>query len=481
MKKYILLFILPFLASCSDWLELVPLDGLVKDEYWKSKEDVEATLMGAYQLFASQDENLFIYGEIRGDMLSIGDNLSTDRQIIMEGNISSTNSLTNWQSFYTVINYCNSVLKYAPIIQESDATYGDYQMKGHEAEALYLRSLAYFYLVRIFKEVPLITTAIESDKDDLFPAKATETRVLEQIQGDLKKAITGVSGDYGSVEENKGRATKAAINALLADIALWKFEYEDCIRYVEEIEKDEFVVIPISKWFEIFNPGNSVESIFEFQFDQSLGQSNGIYNLTYFYDFFPPSEAAIQLLEPVYVRGLGSYRDLGTEKRIIKYAGRYADVTSLRSGSDNKSANWIVYRMSDVMLMKAEALSQLERFSEAVEVLNNFRKARNQSLIENAALSTEMLEDMILKERAIELAFEGKRWFDLLRMGRRNNFQRKQKLIEVLVQNVPASQKLILSAKLTNPMGWYLPIQDEEINRNSNLIQNPYYAVYTNN
>ena len=479
MKKYCILFLLPFLVSCSNWLELIPLDGLVKDEYWKTKEDVEATLMGAYQLFARQDADLFMYGEIRGDMLKIGDNLSVDRQSIMEGNISSSNELTDWQNFYTVINYCNSVLKYAPIIRETDVTYSEYQMKGHESEALYLRSLAYFYLVRIFHDVPLVIKSTESDNDELFPPKSTELQILDQIEADLKLARLGVTGDYGSEAQNKGRANKAAINALLADIALWNFKYEDCIQYVEEIEKDGYVVIPGSRWFEIFNPGNSVESIFEFQFNQSLGQSNSIYNLTYFYNYFPASEIAIQLLEPILIRGNGSIQV--QNKKIWKYAGVYADGLTSRSGSDNQSANWIVYRMADVKLMKAEALSQLERYTEALDVINNFRINRLQSPLESPGFSAEAFEDIILKERAIELAFEGKRWFDLLRMGRRNNFQRKQKLIEVLVQNVPASQKLILSAKLTNPMGWYLPIQADELNRNSNLIQNPYYAVYTNN
>ncbi len=95
--------------------------------------------------------------------------------------------------------------------------------------------------------------------------------------------------------------------------------------------------------------------------------------------------------------------------------------------------------------------------------------------------SPEAFEDMILEERARELAFEGKRWFDLLRMGRRNDFQRKGKLIEFIIQNVPSTQKLLLTIKLTNPGGWYLPIAEDELNRNFNLVQNPYYAGYETN
>jgi hypothetical protein len=86
-----------------------------------------------------------------------------------------------------------------------------------------------------------------------------------------------------------------------------------------------------------------------------------------------------------------------------------------------------------------------------------------------------LFEDAIMEERALEFAFEGKRWFDLLRMGRRNNYARKDKLVEIIIKNVPSTQKRILSAKLTNPLGWYLPIYKTEIERNKNLVQNPYY------
>jgi hypothetical protein len=60
-------------------------------------------------------------------------------------------------------------------------------------------------------------------------------------------------------------------------------------------------------------------------------------------------------------------------------------------------------------------------------------------------------------------------------MGRRNNYARKSKLIDIIISNVPSTQKRILSAKLTNPLGWYLPVYEDEIERNKNLVQNSYY------
>ena len=149
---------------------------------------------------------------------------------------------------------------------------------------------------------------------------------------------------------------------------------------------------------------------------------------------------------------------------------------TVRSGTDQTSANFIIYRLADLYLMKAEAYSQKSsaEFGKALEYLNLVHE-RAGFLPLSVAENARDFEDAILLERAKEFAFEGKRWFDLLRMGKRNNYARKDELINILVQNVASSQRLVLAAKLSNPLGWYMPIHINEINRNSKLKQNPYY------
>ncbi len=472
--------LVPF-TSCEDWLELIPPDGLVLDEYWKSKEDLEATLMGAYQKFAGLDEKLFLFGELRADLIIEDQNTPGYQRLVMQGNIYPDNQLCDWSDFYAVINYCNNVLKYAPEIIQFDQTFTEYQMKGFEAEAIFLRSLAYFYLVRIFKEVPLVLEPSEEDDVNFFLPKSADTTILNILKEDLEEARFYATDDYGSEVENLGRATKSAILALLAEISLWKFEYDDCIRYVDEIEKLDYLLLPGGKWFEIFYPGNSLEGIFEFQFDQNLDQSNSLWQYTYYTnEYYKASSNAIDLFDPEIsseiIRGPGSMRSF--DDMIWKFCGSAADGKTLRSSSERSSCNWIVYRLADVKLMKAEALSQLSRFDEALTIINQirFRALMNQVKI---PYSAEAFEDAILEERAIELAFEGKRWFDLLRLGRRNNYNRKSKLIEIIIEKVPSTQKLVLASKLSNPFGWYLPILENELERNSNLEQNPYYADYS--
>ena len=477
---FIIICLLPA-SSCDDWLELIPPDGLVRDEYWKSKEDIEATLMGAYQSFAGLNGNLFLFGEMRADMIESDQNTPNAQRSIMLGNIYPSNSMTDWSEFYKVINYCNNVLKYAPEIIKFDQTFTEYQMRGFEAEAVFLRSLAYFYLVRIFKEVPLVLEPSEQDDVQFYLPKSADTTILRVISEDLNKVKLYVTDDYGSDEENLGRATKGAILSLLADISLWNFDYQECIDYIYEIEEIGYLLMPGGKWFEVFYPGNSLEGIFEFQFDDGLGQNNALWQKTYYTNrVFQASKTALDLLTPEtsseIIRGPGSLRSY--DGMIWKFCGAASDGVTYRPSSERNSCNWVVYRYADVLLMKAEALSQLERFDEALTIINQIR---SRALMNAAEIpyTTEAFEDAIMEERATELAFEGKRWFDLLRLGRRNNYSRKSKLIEIIIEKVPSTQKLVLASKLTDPFGWYLPIQENELERNSNLVQNPYYADYS--
>lgn len=469
--------------SCTEWMDLEPPQGLIREEFWQTKEDVEAILMGAYDVFRTMDGDLFKYGEMRGDMVQPDVNLGSNERKIMEGNIFPDNWLVNWHKFYEVINYCNEIIQNAEGVQQRDNTFTDYQLQSYLAEAHFLRSLSYFYLVRLYKDVPFILKPSESDDSEFYYEKTDGDVILEQITQDLIEYRPFITTDgYPTIAENKGRATKAAFDALLADIALWQYDYEAVIEHVEKIQASrKYILLPSARWFELYYPGNSVESIFELQFDNFLDQRNSLYGLTQRFGYqFDPSEKAIEMFGKEFARELYRGEDASIKKYgendfiIWKYVGRAPDGETTRPGSIQNSANFIIYRYADVLLMKAEALSQLGQFNEALEIINTIRERADVSPI-SVANSKTAFEDAILHERALELAFEGKRWFDLLRMGRRDNYNRKSELIQILVENVPSTQKRILATKLTNPLGWYFPIYDDELERNLNLEQNPYY------
>ena len=484
IKYFLLTLILLLQLSCNNWMDLIPPEGLIKEEFWKSKEDVEAVLMAAYESLSVMDRSLFLYGELRGDLLKGGLSQSSDEQNIMENNIYPDNSFCNWGNFYKVINYCNEVIKNAPLVQKIDNTFNDFHKQGYMAEAYFLRSLCYFYLVRIYNEVPLMLDPTDSDNVDVYQPKSSEEVVLTQIVKDLNDNRTyAPSGSFITIAANKGRASKAAYDALLADIALWRFKYEEVLSHIEKIEAvEDLLLMPGAKWFEIFYPGNSLESIFELQFDGNLDQPNGTFDLTQQNSLqYSSSQKAIEMFAYEFTNELVRGEDVSISKIsennfiIWKYVGQAPDGKTVRSGSERYSCNWIVYRLVDVLLMKAEALSQLGRYNEALQIINEIRERANIAT-RSIAFNAVAFEDAILEERALELAYEGKRWFDLLRMGRRNNYSRKNKLIEVMVSNASSTQKRVLAAKLTNPLGWYMPIYYTEIERNLKLVQNPYYV-----
>jgi starch-binding outer membrane protein, SusD/RagB family len=466
--------------GCDEWLDTLPPDGLVYDEYWQTKEDVDAVLMGAYQQFARMNGQLLIFGELRGDLIAESANTPTEQRQILRGDIFPENSLTNWSNFYRVINYCNNVIKYAPSVQEKDITFTEFERDIYISEALVLRGLAYFYLVRLFKDIPFVLEPSDTDEVDFFPAKTNGDIILSEIIEDLKIARLRLRGDYGNIPENKGRITQAATDALLAEIYLWNFEYQEALIYLNNItNSNNYFLLPSIRWFDNYNPGNSLEGIFELQFDNSLGQTNVLYNRTWVLNWYTASEYAREILLPVMsnenVRGRGTISRESTGYKIWKYCGAAPDQVTIRPASVAASANFIVYRYADVLLMKAEALSQLGQFDEALEIINTIR-ARALMPAVSIGNSTDEFERAILLERAKELAFEGKRWYDLLRMGRRNNYANKNALIEILIENVPATQKLVLASKLADPNGWYYPVFSREIENNNNLEQNPFYT-----
>jgi starch-binding outer membrane protein, SusD/RagB family len=473
------------MVSCEDFFELQPEETLVQDKYWKTQGDVEAVLMGAYVEFAQLDDELFLLGELRCDMLD-NNNATGAMSSILTGNITPSNSYSNWAQYYKVINLCNYVLEYAEAAYQTDKTFTEIELKRYESEAIFLRSLTYFYLVRLFKEVPLVLSSSRTDDQNFFVSKTTEEIILGQIKNDLLEARLYAPDFYADENEMRGRATKGSIYALLADICLWNFEYEECITYCDFIidnMADKYTLIPRSQYYTLFYPGNSFESIFEIQFDQGKGQNNHIFNILYNPIRFKASLLALELLLPdesgENIRGPAAIRE--SNNTIWKFRGTFSGGTSQRPSSEWYSANWIIYRYADVLLMKAEALTQLDQadsYDEAYSIINQIRTRAGVPDVD-PSYDPQGAEDAVLAERQLEFAFEGKRWYDLMRMARRNNYERKADLIQILISNVPSSQRLVLRSKLNDPYGWYMPIHVNELNANLNLVQNPYYSSFS--
>src|SRR5688572_8922019 len=213
-------------TGCKKWLELKPQDGIVQEEFWKTKEQVDASVMGIYasmlegstgfygtaSYVPALTEMLFVWGEGRADNISPATAGSADDLELVNMNIQPTNVNTNWRPLYKTINYCNTVIEKAPEVLALDNTFTQEKLNNYLSEALTIRALMYFYLVRSFGEVPLKLDATLTDENIQPLAKSTQAIVLDQIVADLKEAEAKAVTTFGDAASDKGRITRFTVN-----------------------------------------------------------------------------------------------------------------------------------------------------------------------------------------------------------------------------------------------------------------------------
>ncbi|WP_243349166.1 RagB/SusD family nutrient uptake outer membrane protein [Parabacteroides sp. FAFU027] len=506
-------------TSCSNWLDVKPESQIILEDYWRSESDVDAVLAACYRGLISDDNvyRMIVWGELRSDDLTYGGSIPNERydlQRLLEGNISPTNSYCSWGSFYSVINYCNTLLYYAPYVIDRDENFTEDDLHHVQAEARAIRALCYFYLVRTFKEVPWIEDASIDDTQNFNKEKSKEPELIAHIIADLQFAQQYARTDFGNENYNKGRFTLNSVNALLADVYLWNQQYDKCVETCNSVLADKQLKLVKSElmYSTVFNNGNSTESILELQFDDKVQKNNPVFNL-YGYssdvlgDFSFPATLAYDVQNKYY----GAYSPFnyslsstlhesandirqkdflnmslasGGKYYIFKYSGirRIENINGISSYFyRTNTCNWILYRLSDVMLMKAEALVQMgeSNYHEAIKMVNIPYLRANTSngivadslYVTNYPTKSEM-EKLVLRERQRELMFEGKRWFDLVRLARRE--QSTSSLNEYVDHKASTSGASLAVSSLD---GLYMPISQSELKANPNLKQNPYYTV----
>ena len=479
-------------AGCKKWLELKPQDGIVREDFWKTKEQVQAGVTGIYASLLgnpngdiAMPEYLFIWGEARADMLIPGFRASADEIDIVNINTLPTNYFTNWRYFYQTINYCNTVIELAPAVLQTDNTFSKELLDQATAEARSLRALMYFYLVRSFSEVPLKLNATISDQRLVAIPKASQDTILNQIVKDLTTAEPSLPLSYGNTNTDKGRVTRYTANAILADVYLWMDKYSESIAECDKIiNSRRYALVPAFSFFsQVFATGNSAEGIFELQYDAQ--------KLNPFYAMHLASSrrwgAAAHLTESVYgidaantppredIRGAGcAYR--ASDLSIWKYIGINAASNTIRS-ADQSYAHWMFYRYADILLMKAEAMNQADKPLEASRIVKTIRERAGavDFGIDMDSTSKIAMTDYILEERQREFAFEGKRWYDLLRNAKRNNYQRIDILMRSAAYSVAPDRQQSAFAKLRDRNSHYFPVYFYELQTNKLLVQNPFY------
>ena len=565
-------------SSCSDFLTIYPTDKTIAEDFWKTKSDVQEMVNGAYKSMMSYDnqERAIIWGAFRSDeLVKYNDYSSSALDNINAVNLLPSNGYNSWASFYSTINRCNIVLAHAADVMEVDPSFteGDYQ--AVRAQMLALRSLCYFYLVRTFRDVPYTTQSFEDDDQNMLVAQTTPDSLLQHCINDLEEAQGHIllTGGYGLHDwRNCGFFTLDAVNALLADIYLWRAsmtksqsDYQKCIEYADKVinSKDAYYKANNSDlvggsmekdiyhlnrgtmaYLEVYNMGNSSESILEWQYSPEDGAFNHALENAYYRSGNKDSYRTTGMLmaSPIFnfynenantnqgqkVFGTtsdmrywncvyGGHNEEATQLEIRKMVSESFISSTTQTASETKSndrslggaytsydQNWIVYRLTDIMLMKAEALVQtaasdsdkvtLEQAFNLVQYVNK-RSISEDGIQKGDTLklanftSKDDMELLVLAERERELCFEGKRWYDLVRYCYRHmdgvDINSKladqtswpklySPMLKLIVRKYMSGGDAV-SYKMKGEPFLYWPILEGEIKVNKLLKQNPVY------
>ena len=607
------------LSSCEDFLTITPTSSIVEEDYWKDKNDLNNAVIACYKRMVDNDllEKYVYWGEERSDNFERSSAVGSSGPVanIMNANLLPTYYQFDWTSMYNAINYCNKVLAHGPEVVKEDECFSENDWKPIRAEVTTLRALCHFYLVRTFGEIPYVTIDYNNDSQELHLPQSTQLEVLNNIITDLESIKNEAMQDYGNTVENKGRITKKAVYALLADVYLWRAsykagnnqpfkkvtllssyrgplseaeltarqedygttaaaDYQKWVEYCDQVismvkqekidyinknglnigggaieleledllaqnestsgQKKSYAISTMKPYNAIFGAGNADESIFELQVEGTTYTNALITNLYYNIKdgkvgaFTGPDvlyggvESTPNTTNVGYVFTKTDYRRWETiifeapgqnSFAIGKYINRtvsqnnpnyvfltdnsaQALTTNLieqsKRAASNVDANWIVYRLSEVFLMKAEALSQL--YSDEENLMTAFNYVRevfkrsnpvaympnnpsstkeNDSLKFTTFATSEAMEKLVLQERQREFVGEGKRWYDLVRFALRRGSTAE--MLDILSHKYTNSKAI--KAKLADIQSLYSPVYNQEIRNNNWLYQNGVWSV----
>lgn len=418
------------LTACQDkFLELAPVSQANTASFYKTQADMLIALNGAYGAlqFGGQYGQNYVFAEIPSDdTRPVLSGSVTDQDEFDKFYLRTTNPflLTRWSDGYRGIYRTNSVIGRLPGV-----TMDETLKKRIAGEAKFLRALMYFNLVRTFGGVPLVLTEITDPLQGYEYGRASVAEVYAQITVDLTEAEVALPERYTGADV--GRATRGAAKSLLGKVLLTQKKYAEAAAKLKEVvDANTYDLLP--NYADLFKPvsKNSRESIFEVQYKKgSIGEGSNFGNA------YAPENSGNAVIpfggggnnQPT--ADLESAFEAGDVRKVVSYASSYVNAQGNRvdyyyirkyldppTVNGDSEDNWYVLRYADVLLLYAEALNETGKTAEALPLLNRVRKRAG--LADKATTTQADLRLAIEQERRVELAFEGHRWYDLVRTGR---------------------------------------------------------------
>ncbi|GAB4011065.1 RagB/SusD family nutrient uptake outer membrane protein [Spirosoma migulaei] len=478
MKKKLLaiLFLTATLTSCQDFLNLKPAYQISDQSFYQNQNDFETALVGVYSTFRGLYSGSVVHyiGELTTDNTEIQwSSPSADEMQLDQNAVTATNAFTRsaWNTcLYTISQSSN-------ILNRIDAVNFDQTTKNRiKGEAQFLRAFSYFYLVRMFGNVPIATQTFTSPAQvsaaDLTLKPKEEAYKL--ILADLTSAETLLPA---TVVTDKTKASQMTVKALLGKVYLTQQNYDLAATKLKEvIDSKQYSLVADYKTLSTNGNTNLAETLLEIDYlsGQTLGNNYSslftpaITSMAIFPNNSQGSGRIVPTLDVIKAYETGDARKaisvndsvtlIGGKKSYSRYGLKFVDFKAV-DPSDG-SVSFTILRFADVLLMYAEVLNEQGKTTDALPYINQVRQRAKLPAL--ADLSQADLRLAIERERRVELLYEGHRWFDLVRTGR----------AQTVLNAHYASQKLNFSVQ---DFELLFPIPQAEIDLNPKLKQNPGY------
>ncbi|MCW3162204.1 RagB/SusD family nutrient uptake outer membrane protein [Chryseobacterium oryctis] len=460
-------------VSCSNFLDTEPITEQQIDltNPLKTATDAENRMNTIYNAFGNEYWQLdyFFNGDAQTDISYAGaDNVQNFQQDEYRILATNSNVLRDWKYLYGFINDCNMILNYVDEINDPSLTSArKAQMKS---EAAIMRALYYFHAVQLWGDVPVVTKAVigvnsanfDEVYSQVYPARKPIQEVYDLIISDLEGSLANAPAGSEKYKANKNFAY-----GLLAKVYATKPnpDWAKVKQYCNNISG----VSLLANYDHLFdgNHEGNAESIFEV--DGNAGSvwawGTSMFTGTDWKKFNVPSNDLVKTFD--------DENDLVRKASTIKFStvswsdnfwtsNNYPFMNKMRQ-TDGKQ-NFYILRHADILLLQAEAAVRTADYTGAAGYINQVRQRLSLPTVTISSESDGI--NKVLKERKLELAFEGHRWFDLKRTG---------KAIEILSQQKDGNGSILSYAGNINQDRLLWPIPQGQRDNNQNLTQNPGY------
>ena len=475
--------VLFFACDTNEFLNPLPETAVAVDGFFQTDADVLAGVIGIYDAIQGTNENTTtnIGNSNRGvqfEHLLTEHRTDNTRNSTLEGsksdfhryvvNANNVESEDYYQSMYEVIFRANNILNYIDIADASNQA-------SYTAEAKFLRAYAYFKLVRLFSDVPLVTSVVGPLENEALFTRTPEEQIYAQIVADLQEAVSVLDNSF------KARASQAAAQALLAKVYLTQPSpnYSGAQQLCEAIINGGDYDLE-SNYNDVFYSELNNEIIFAIQYESGDANESQSFSSEFTSAIRAGREDGQNIvndnLRLDFVSNGGnrtatSITDIDgslppDENEVAKFFPDGFDNTATPAyGSNARNAgnDYIAIRFADVLLMHTEAIlgaGPLTTSTNDAGALSSFQRVRNRAGLTNVATAVTKAE--LLLERRVELAFENQRYFDLVRFD--------------VLDAVLTAHSTEMGYVYDPRKALLLPIPAREINLSAGLLtQNPGY------